>query len=110
MMGLTPRQADCLRAIEELTAEGVSPTYAQIAERIGVTSKSVIHRLVVGLERRGHLRRRPHCQRALEVMSTVTPGLSKDQIANEICRLVWEWSGRTRPTDELFPRVLGALQ
>lgn len=68
MIGMTKRQADCLRAIEDLTVDGVSPTYDQIAARIGVTTKSVIHRLVVGLERRGHLRRHPHKQQALEVI------------------------------------------
>lgn len=68
MIGMTQRQADTLRAISDLTVDGVSPTFDQIADRIGVTSKSVVHRLVVGLERRGHLRRHPHRQRALEIV------------------------------------------
>lgn len=68
MIGMTNRQADCLRAIEDLTVDGVSPTYDQIAAQIGVTAKSVVHRLVVGLERRGYLRRYPHRQQALEVI------------------------------------------
>lgn len=68
MIGLTQRQADCLRAIAELTREGVSPTYDEVGARIGITGKSSIARLIAALEERGALRRIPHRSRALEVV------------------------------------------
>lgn len=107
---MTKRQADCLRAIEDLTVGGMSPSYDEIAARLGITSKGEVCRLVGALEQRGRIRRHRKRSRALEVMSAVVPGQSKVEIADEICRLVWEWSGRSRPTDELFPLVLGALR
>lgn len=94
MIGMTNRQADCLRAIEDLTVDGVSPTFEQIAERIGVTSKSVIHRLVVGLERRGRLRRHPHRQQALEIVQPLSG--SAEALA----------SGLRTLTDEAFAGAL----
>jgi repressor LexA len=85
MIGLTKRQADCLQAITDLTVDGVSPSFTEIAARLDVTSKSVVHRLVTGLEKRGHLRRYHHAQRALEVIEPLRPLKSKTAIAEDVC-------------------------
>lgn len=69
MSGLTKHQAECLGAIIQLTtAEGVTPTYDELKEHLGLASKSGVHRLITALEERGYLHRLPHCARALEVI------------------------------------------
>lgn len=66
MMGLTPRQADCLRVIRERLAQsGVPPTYDEMCLTLGIASKSGVHRLVDALVARGHLRRIPNHARGL---------------------------------------------
>lgn len=66
MMGLTPRQADCLRVIRERLAQsGVPPTYDEMCLTLGMASKSGVHRLVEALVERGHLRRIPNHARGL---------------------------------------------
>lgn len=114
---MTKRQADCLRAIEELTVDGVSPTYEEIGHRLGVTAKSTVHRMIKGLEKRRLLRRHPHCSRALEVVNPsvrATPSRTKGQIADDICggaRLAGIVSEATPDTEALLRSiVLEALQ
>lgn len=70
MMGLTPRQADCLRVIRERLAQsGVPPTYDEMCVTLGIASKSGVHRLVDALVERGHLRRIPNHARGLALTS-----------------------------------------
>jgi DNA-binding MarR family transcriptional regulator len=64
--GLTPRQSDALRFIREyLTANGITPTYDEIAPGIGLRSKAGVHRLVSALEERGHITRMPGRARSI---------------------------------------------
>ena len=69
MFGLTKRQHECyqfvLRYIEE---NGFSPSYEEIKDAMGFSSKSGVHRLVVGLEDRGAIIRKPHQSRSIEVV------------------------------------------
>lgn len=56
MMGLTPRQADCLAFIRKrLEAGQVAPSYEEIAAHLGIV-KSNAHRMVHALAERGHIR------------------------------------------------------
>ena len=56
MMGLTPRQADCLAFIRERLGAGqVAPSYEEIAAHLGIV-KSNAHRMVHALAERGHIR------------------------------------------------------
>lgn len=74
MMGLTPRQSDCLRAIRaRLAQSGVPPTYDELRLQLGVASKSSIARLVDALVERGHLRRLPHMARGLALADEFSP-------------------------------------
>ena len=52
---MTPKQEECLKAIRRLTVGGVSPSYDELREALGLTSKSGVHRLVHGLAERGHI-------------------------------------------------------
>ena len=61
------------KALDFLTARertGVGPSYEEIAEHIGVRSKSGVHRIMRALEERGFIRNRAHHARAIEVIRT----------------------------------------
>jgi len=66
---LTRKQQELLLFIHErLQAGGVSPSFDEMKDALGLKSKSGIHRLITGLEERGFIRRLPHRARALEVL------------------------------------------
>ena len=65
---LTRKQYELLLFINRhLTENGVSPSFDEMKDALGLRSKSGIHRLITGLEERGFIRRLPHRARALEV-------------------------------------------
>jgi repressor LexA len=66
---LTRKQYELLIFINHrLTDSGVSPSFEEMKDALGLKSKSGIHRLISGLEERGFIRRLPHRARALEVV------------------------------------------
>jgi repressor LexA len=66
---LTRKQNELLLYINRhLTEKGVSPSFDEMKEALGLKSKSGIHRLITGLEERGFIKRLPHKARALEVL------------------------------------------
>ncbi|NKB57035.1 MAG: transcriptional repressor LexA [Alphaproteobacteria bacterium] len=66
---LTRKQYELLMYIQNRLAEsGVSPSFEEMKEALGLKSKSGIHRLITGLEERGFVRRLPHRARALEIL------------------------------------------
>jgi len=66
---LTRKQKELLMMIQKrLTAEGIPPSFEEMKEALGLRSKSGVHRLIMGLEERGFIRRLPHRARALEVV------------------------------------------
>ena len=66
---LTRKQHELLIYINRRLADsGVSPSFEEMKEALGLKSKSGIHRLISGLEERGFIRRLPHRARALEVV------------------------------------------
>jgi repressor LexA len=71
---LTRKQYELLVFINRrLSDGGVSPSFEEMKEALGLKSKSGIHRLISGLEERGFIRRLPHRARALEVVRPRTP-------------------------------------
>lgn len=65
---LTKKQYELLLFINRrLNEQGVSPSFDEMKEALGLRSKSGIHRLITGLEERGFIRRLPHRARALEI-------------------------------------------
>lgn len=71
---LTRKQQELLLYINErLGKDGVSPSFDEMKDAVGLKSKSGIHRLITALEERGFIRRLPHRARALEVMK-LPPG------------------------------------
>ena len=58
---LTKKQHELLLYIHDhLGAEGISPSFDEMKEALGLKSKSGIHRLITGLVERGFIRRLPH--------------------------------------------------
>ncbi|HEX2582289.1 MAG TPA: transcriptional repressor LexA [Dongiaceae bacterium] len=65
---LTRKQRHLLQFIHDrLLADGVAPSFDEMKEALGLKSKSGVHRLIIGLEERGFIRRLPHRARALEI-------------------------------------------
>ena len=85
---LTKRQYQLLMLIEKkLREDGVSPSFDEMTDAIGLKSKSGIHRLISGLEERGFIRRLPNRARALEVLrlpdnQTDDPALSAKTVVD----------------------------
>ncbi len=66
---LTKKQHELLTFIDERIQDtGISPSFDEMKEALGLKSKSGIHRLITALEERGFLRRLRHRARALEVV------------------------------------------
>jgi len=66
---LTRKQYNLLMLINErLNTQGVPPSFDEMKDALGLKSKSGVHRLIVGLEERGFIRRLPHRARALEII------------------------------------------
>tara|TARA_B100000676_G_scaffold285205_1_gene313614 strand:- start:347 stop:1036 length:690 start_codon:yes stop_codon:yes gene_type:complete len=72
---LTRKQQELLLYINSRLAEdGVSPSFDEMKDAVGLKSKSGIHRLITALEERGFIRRLPHRARALELLK-LPPGV-----------------------------------
>ncbi|MEQ1726503.1 MAG: transcriptional repressor LexA [Sphingopyxis sp.] len=66
---LTRKQHELICYIEDRLSEtGISPSFEEMKEALGLKSKSGVHRLISALEERGFLRRLPNRARALEVV------------------------------------------
>lgn len=66
---LTRKQKELLLFIRAtLAQEGVTPSFDEMRQALGLRSKSGIHRLITGLEERGFIKRLPHRARALEIL------------------------------------------
>lgn len=68
-VGLTALQFRCLTFIDDTIAEtGVAPSFEDMMARLGMKSKSEVHRLVTALEERGYIRRIAGRARAIQVL------------------------------------------
>jgi repressor LexA len=66
---LTRKQKELLLLIRDrLAADGVPPSFDEMKDALGLKSKSGIHRLIMGLEERGFIKRLPHRARALDIL------------------------------------------
>jgi repressor LexA len=77
---LTRKQYELLAFIDKRLKEtGISPSFDEMKDALGLRSKSGIHRLMTGLEERGFIRRLPHRARALEVLKLPENGLGHSE-------------------------------
>ncbi|MEK9800589.1 MAG: transcriptional repressor LexA [Alphaproteobacteria bacterium] len=66
---LTRKQSELLEFLVKHSEEhDVPPSYDEMRDALGLASKSGIHRLVSGLEERGHIRRLANRARAIEIL------------------------------------------
>ncbi len=66
---LTAKQKKLLMFIQErVSASGVSPSFDEMKDAMGLKSKSGVHRLINALEERGFIHRMPNRARALEIL------------------------------------------
>ncbi len=66
---LTRKQHQLLLFIHQRLGEhGVSPSFDEMKDALGLRSKSGIHRLITALQERGFIRRLAHRARAVEIL------------------------------------------
>ena len=66
---LTRKQHELLMYVNKrLKSDGVSPSFDEMKDALGLRSKSGVHRLITALEERGFIGRLPHRARALQVL------------------------------------------
>ena len=82
---LTTKQHELLCFIDvRLKETGVSPSFEEMKEALGLKSKSGIHRLISALEERDFIRRLPNRARALEVLKLPEGGVVASAPSNVI--------------------------
>ena len=66
---LTKKQHELLLFLEERIAQsGVTPSFEEMKNKVGLKSKSGIHRLISALEDRGFIKKLPFKARAIEIL------------------------------------------
>ena len=81
---LTPKMHELLMFIHDrIEQSGISPSFDEMKEALGLKSKSGIHRLISALEERGFIRRMAHRARALEVLRLPDAALPGSHPASE---------------------------
>ncbi len=92
---LTAKQHDLLLFINKRLGEtGISPSFDEMKDALGLASKSGIHRLITALEERGFIRRLAHRARALEVIK-LPEDLQDRKAANADVTTLKSAQGRT---------------
>ncbi len=77
---LTHRQNQLLYYIHhQISKRGVSPSYEEMKNAIGLSSKSGIHRIIQGLEERGYIKRLSNKARAVEIIKLPIHQTLEDQ-------------------------------
>jgi len=71
-VGLTKRQQELLSFIRSYNEKyGIIPSYDEMKDGINLKSKSGIHRMIVALAERGHIKRRSGRARAISLVELV---------------------------------------
>ena len=65
---LTPQQKKLLEFLSARAAVGATPSFEEMMQAMALKSKSGIHRLVLGLEERGYIKRLFNKARAIEIL------------------------------------------
>jgi len=77
----TKKQRELLTFIERfITEHGYSPSYREIMSGLNYTSVATVALHVGNLIKRGHLVKRDHSARSLEVVNAATPKLATNQV------------------------------
>lgn len=98
--GLTPLQSKVWTVARAMTeANGFGPTYEELRQNCGLTSKSEVHRAIVALEERGYIRRRPGSSRSI---ITVDPEQTETSaFANHVRQQIAHLRVQLKRTDDV---------
>jgi SOS-response transcriptional repressor LexA len=67
---MTPKQKQCLDFIKRYAkSNGCSPSYQEIADYLGIVSKSNVFSLIKNLKEQGYIEDKPHKHRSISVVS-----------------------------------------
>ena len=97
---LTRKQNQLLLFIQDkLEESGISPSFEEMKDALGLKSKSGVHRLISALEERGFIRRLPHRARALEILKLPSEAAAPrpEAVAREVSNVVTANFARPRP-------------
>ncbi len=108
---LTAKQHDLLLFINKRLSEtGISPSFDEMKDALGLASKSGIHRLITALEERGFIRRLAHRARALEVVKLPEDMQIKEQTSAEITNFKPDFtSSLPEPANSVDVPLLGSI-
>ena len=68
---LTIKEHELLLFLEEkISQSGVTPSFEEMKNKVGLKSKSGIHRLISALEDRGFIKKLPFKARAIEILKS----------------------------------------
>ncbi|MFQ5785286.1 MAG: transcriptional repressor LexA [Alphaproteobacteria bacterium] len=103
---LTRKQHELLMYVNQrLKADGVSPSFDEMKDALGLRSKSGIHRLITALEERGFIRRLPHRARALEVLKLPESVAATGGFSPNVIRGAFQTQLHGQPVDTEAPSV-----
>lgn len=92
---LTQRQNQVLEFIRRrIHRDGRAPSLQEIAQGIGVSSVSGVHKMLVVLEEKGHIRRRPHEARSIELLDEEEPFHAAGELPGVLMLKTMEQGGR----------------
>lgn len=90
-----------LRAIKDLSADGVSPSYDELAARCGLTGRGQVSALLNILRRKGRVTWEPNRARTIQVVddsfTQVAADLSPLRLRGVIEEAAEAWSGPSQP-------------
>ena len=67
---ITPRQNEMLAFLKNyIAAHGISPTFTECQDAIGMKSKNQVSKTLQGLEQRSYIRRFPSLNRGIEIIA-----------------------------------------
>ena len=81
---LTKKQNELLKFIYEKQREhGLSPSFDEMKDALGLRSKSGIHRMIIALEERGFIKKLPNRARALEIIKLPKNNEASSDLKND---------------------------
>lgn len=93
---MTPKQRDVLLFVRAHQAQhdGISPSFQEIGDGLGIKTKSEVFRRLRGLEEAGLIERRRNRARAIKIVGTVSAlgGVPSEALIGELIRR-GEWPG-----------------
>lgn len=111
---MTPQQHAVFSFIERYISDhGYSPAYLEIAQGIGLASKSAVHASIARLADRGYIRFRPGIRRSIEILrrpsvpAFIPPGSRVPELHVEIVRYRGKNGGfATQMVEMWMPRLV----